>query len=242
MLYPKIVKNELVVYIYAIMKICFILVRPAVPGNIGASARAMKTMGFSCMRLVNPCDHLSREARILAHASGEILDNAEIFNSLEGALSNIDLSIATTAGSRVAKGTYRPVAGLPGIIQSKGKTVERIAIVFGSEGSGLTNEEIRRCDIASSVPLKQSYPSLNLSQAVMIYAYTLAELSAELHFPETNKAGGKEFRTMMDRSRELLLRLEVDRSPALFNRILERIALLEEEDVHLLLSILGRLG
>jgi len=129
--------------------------------------------------------------------------------------------------------------------------VNTLGLVFGREESGLSNNEIRLCDIASTIPLKETYPSLNLSQAVMIYAYTLANLDTgkdpgrlsperENGISSANSDPAK-FRTMMDKCGELLKRLEVDRSPALYNRILERLALLKEEDINLLLSVLGRL-
>jgi tRNA/rRNA methyltransferase len=233
------------------MKIYFILVEPAVPENIGASARAIKTLGFKYMRLVRPCDHLSTEARMLAHASGEILENAELFSDLQEALKNIDLSIATTAKKRGARVDYHTNAELPGLIRSKGEAVKSIGIVFGREESGLSNDEIRMCDLVSNIPLKQSYPSLNLSQTVMLYAYSLAELVIPLRKGKDPTRRSKEspasvsaplpFRTLMERSGELLHKLEVDRSPALYNRIMERLALLGEEDVHLLLSVLSRL-
>ena len=60
------------------MQICFILVEPAVPGNIGASARAIKTMGFNSLRLVRPAEYLGNEARMFAHGAGEILERAEV--------------------------------------------------------------------------------------------------------------------------------------------------------------------
>jgi tRNA/rRNA methyltransferase len=232
------------------MKIYFILVEPAVPENIGASARAIKTLGFKYMRLVRPCDYLSTEARMLAHASGEILENAEVFGDLKEALKNIDLSIATTAKKRGARVDYIGNAELTGLIRSKGEAVETIGIVFGREESGLSNDEIRMCDLVSYIPLKQSYPSLNLSQAVMLYAYSLAELvltHRQGKDPADRRKGSPApvsaplpFRTLMERSGELLRKLEVDRSPALYNRIMERIALLGEEDVHLLLSVFSR--
>ena len=234
------------------MNICFILVEPAVPGNVGASARAIKTMGFKRLRLVNPCDHLSSEARMLAHASGEILEEAEIFSGLAEALSDLDLSIATTAKTRDARVDFHRNTDLPGMIRAKGKTIENAGIVFGREESGLSNDEIRMCDLVSTIPLKQAYPSLNLSQAVMIYAYTLADLpfsekagespaikSGELTASNSSKT--KELRVMMDKSKALLRKLEMDRSPALYNRVLERLALMQEDDIHLLLSVLGRL-
>ncbi len=75
------------------LKISFILVEPAVPANVGAAARAIKTMGFDDLRLVKPCDHLSMEARMLAHASNEILENAKIFSTLKEALADIDFPL-----------------------------------------------------------------------------------------------------------------------------------------------------
>ena len=223
------------------MDVCFILVEPAVPGNVGAAARAIKTMGFNQLRLVNPCDHLSTEARMLAHASGEILEKARVCSSLEEALEDIDLSIATTAKKRDARVEFHLNRDLPGIIASKGESVKRTAIVFGGEESGLSNVQIRMCDMASSIPLKQSYPSLNLSQAVMIYAYTLFDLSFPEETGRVSPERENEFRRVMDKSKDILIKLGVDRSPALYNRILERLALLGEEDIHLLLSVLGRM-
>ena len=228
------------------MDLFFILVEPAVPGNVGASARAIKTMGFNQLRLVNPCDHLSTEARMLAHASGEILEKARVYSSLEEALEDIDLSIATTAKKRDARVEFYPNTDLPGIIESKGESVKSTGIVFGGEESGLSNEQIRMCDVASSIPLKQTYPSLNLSQAVMIYAYTLADLSVIEESgrvsPESiSPKRDNEFRAMMDKSKDMLVEMGVDKSPALYNHILERLAILGEEDIHLLLSVLGRM-
>jgi tRNA/rRNA methyltransferase len=245
----------------------FILVEPAVPGNVGAAARAIKTMGFRQMRLINPCDYLSREARMFAHASAEILENAEVFGSLSEALSDIDLSIASSAKVKDARLDYHRNTELPGMLKSKGNTVSTVGIVFGREESGLSNNEIRMCDLASTIPMKQVYPSLNLSQAVMIYAYTLAGMAEERNGNQATMQGDsdrkdrmygqemtatgrekqtlirndEEFRTMMDRSKELLRRIEADRNPALYNRILERIALLGEDDIHLLLSVLSRI-
>ncbi len=224
------------------MKVYFILVEPAVPGNIGSAARAIKTMGFSELRLVNPCDYLSLDARKMAHASGEILERAEVFYGLKEALADIDFSIATTAKQRDARLEFHPNTDIPDILRAKGNTIKNAAIVFGKEESGLSNDDIRICDMASTIPLVQNYPSLNLGQAVMLFAYTLG-----LSFPERENVleskdiNPNEFRTMMDKSKRFLKDIEVDRNPALYNRVLERIALLNEDDIHLLLSILGRL-
>ena len=227
------------------MEFYFILVEPSVPGNIGASARAIKTMGFKYLRLVNPSDHLSPESKMLAHASMEILESAEVFDDLDQALADLDLSIATTAKKRNIRADFLRNTELPGLLKSKGETVKKTGIVFGREESGLSNREIKLCDLVSTIPLKQSYPSLNLSQAVMLYAYTLSGPAGKSgpgkSGPGASPSSPLPFRTMMEKAEETLRRLEMDRSPALYNRILERIALLEEDDIHLLLSVLSKL-
>ncbi len=228
-----------VAYIYVDMIFCFILVEPAVPGNVGASARAIKTMGFSHLRLVNPCSHLNREAKMFAHGSTDILEKAELFPDLKTALQDIDLSIASTAKPRDLE--YLPLENLPGSIRSKGRTVRRVAVVFGREESGLNNAEIQQCDLVSGIRLKQPHPSLNLSHAVMLYAYILAGLQERAKEEFTSPAGEGEFRILMERSKEFLGRIGVDRNPALYNRLLERLAKLEEQDVHLVLSVLARI-
>ena len=228
-------------YIYSVMHFSFILVEPAVPGNIGAAARAIKTMGFSDLRLVSPADHLSEEARMLANGSTDILEKAEIFSSFEKALEGLDLSVATTAGKRQVRVEYSPVDRLPELLRIKGKSVHKAGIVFGREESGLTNEEIRLCDMVSSVPLAQSYPSLNLGQAVMIYAYTLSGfVPAKDTERNTVTADREGFREMMDKLRVILTEMGVDKTPALYNRLLERCACLGEDDIHLVLSVIKR--
>ena len=85
------------------MEVSFILVEPAGPENVGAAARAIKTMGFDDLRLVNPCDHLDMKARMLAHASNDILENAKVYQSFEEAIKDIDFVFATSAKQRWVK-------------------------------------------------------------------------------------------------------------------------------------------
>ena len=223
------------------MQISFILVEPAVHGNVGAAARAIKTMGFSDLRLVNPCNHLSQEARKFAHGSIDILEEAEVFNSLPLALENIDLAVATTSKKRSARLKYLPAENLAGFLDRKGNSVQSAGIVFGREESGLSNDEIRMCDMASSVPLAQAFPSLNLGQAVMIFAYSLSKYSlqpsSEENYPARDLQG---FRVMMDRTRQILDTMGLQDNPTLYNRLLERLAQLGEDDIHLVHSFLNR--
>ncbi len=222
------------------MKISFILVEPAVPENVGAAARAMKTMGFSDMRLVNPCDHLSDPARWLAHASNEILEGATVFNSLEEAVQDLDFIIGTSAKQRLVKEDYYSTRDIVPLIQTKGTAVQHIGIIFGREDSGLRNEELRRCDMVTTVPLQTTYPSLNLAQAIMLYAYELSQLhetGAQTTTREINENG---FRALKDKTSRLLLELDFKEESAIYPRILERLNLLGESDIHLLHSICNK--
>ena len=158
------------------MEFYFILVEPSVPGNIGSAARAIKIMGFRHLWLVKPCDHLDKEAIKMAHGSTDILKTARIFESLQEALSNIDLVIGTSAKKRTAHEDYIDCSLLPEIILKKGNSIDSSAIVFGREESGLTNDELKKCDIVTHIPMITEYPSANLAQAVMIYAYILSGL------------------------------------------------------------------
>ena len=156
------------------MEIVFILDRPEHPANIGGAARAIKTTGHSTIRLIQPLvNHLSSEAMALAHGSREILEGIETFQSLAEASFDCDLIIATTARHRRFKIDYKEADELPKLISQKGSFVKKVALLFGGERSGLSDEMIRQSDVVSTLPLATTYPSLNLSQAVMLYAYIL---------------------------------------------------------------------
>ena len=160
---------------------------------------------------------------------------------LEKAIADLDMTVATTAKTRDARVEYTVGSALPNLIRSKGKAVHKIGLVFGREESGLTNEEIRICDLVSSIPMKVPYPSLNLGQSVMLYAYIMASAHMANHSSTAPSMNEEGFRAMMDKSEKLLKELDMDTNPALYHRILERIASLGEDDIHLVHSILNRL-
>lgn len=154
----------------------FVLVEPKHPGNVGAVARAMKTMGFKNLMLVNPGKIDVPEARWMAHASEDILENARVFTSLEEALSAMHVTIATTQRKR---GIHLPFL-TPEEIGEKVVPISQehqVALVFGREDRGLNNEELAKCHLVSTIPAAVTYPALNLSQAVMIYCYELFKTS-----------------------------------------------------------------
>lgn len=218
------------------MEYYFILVEPSVPGNIGAAARAIKIMGFRHLWLVRPCDHLAMEAIKMAYGSGEILRNAKVFDSLEQALNGIDFIIGTSAKKRTAHEDYHNCSELPEIIMDKGHTINSVGFVFGREESGLTNDELKKCDLITHIPMISDYPSVNLAQAVMIYAYTLSGLTLK------NKENTKNFRNeeglkeLKRRIKIIFEDLGIDKNPTLHDRIMERLSLLSEDDIHLLHS------
>lgn len=159
------------------MEIVFVLVAPAVPENVGASCRALKTMGHQQLRLVNTQAHTHKQARILAHGSTDVLAEAAHFGSLTEALADVDLAIGTSAKPRHQFRSLTPAHELAPLLAAKRASVGRVALVFGCEASGLANEDLARCDLVSNIELPAPYPSLNLAQAVMLYAYELRSLN-----------------------------------------------------------------
>lgn len=224
------------------IEIHFILVEPAVPENIGAAARAIKTMGFSSLRLVNPANHLANEAKWLAHASNDILENANVYPSLKDAISDIDWVIGTTAKKRRVNQDYYPVNKLNGMIQKKASTIKTLAIVFGREESGLTNSELHLCHTVTSVPMKTTYPSLNLAQSVMIYAYNLSLLELNTLNEDEEKKDEESLIALKAKTEKILSRIGFIPESAIYNRIMERLMILGETDIHLVHSVCNKIN
>lgn len=217
----------------------FVLVEPAVPENVGAAARALKTMGFANLRLVNPCEYRDGKAKWVAHASAEVLEQAKVFSSLKDAVADIDFVIASSAKTRSVKGDHHPAEDLAEIIHSKPESIHSVAIVFGREESGLTNDEMQLCHISTFIPMATTYPSLNLSQAVMLYAYLLSNrpsASAQKH-----DVGEAKFKALTRRLKVLLSDTKIASNPNIHSRIFERVALLGDNDINLMLSVITAL-
>ncbi|MGQ8337903.1 tRNA/rRNA methyltransferase [Sunxiuqinia sp. A32] len=222
------------------MEITFILVEPSTPENVSAAARAIKTMGFKKLRLVNPCDHLSAPARWLAHASNDILENATVYRSFDDAIVDCDFRVGTTAKQRNVKEDYLSLSNLPGLLTDKGETIDKIAIIFGREDTGLRNEELAKCDLLSTVPLQTTYPSLNLAQSAMLYAYELSVLKASGEENTRKETGQESFRNLKDKVQNILVDLNFKEESAILPRIIERLNQLQESDIHLLHSICNK--
>lgn len=149
-----------------------VLVGTTHPGNIGAAARAMKTMGLSQLSLVSPRMFPCEEATSRASGSDDILERAQVCDSLNEALHGVSLVIATTARLRAVSWPVMTPGEMATKVMEQASS-SQIAIVFGREHSGLTNEELAFCQAAVKIPTDDEYSSLNLAAAVQIIAYEL---------------------------------------------------------------------
>ena len=219
------------------MKISFILVEPAVPENIGASARAIKTMGFGDLCIVNSSQHLDKKSKILAHGSNDILENANVYKNFDDLQSDFDFLIATSAKRRRTNENYIQGEDLAEFIQQRIGNLNRIGIIFGREESGLTNNEIRKCDLISYVPIANPYPSLNLSQAVMIYAYLLSNLTIAEQTPQPEELPDESLSKLKKKVKILLEDIEIKQVHIIGPRIMERLSYLKREDLSLMHSV-----
>lgn len=219
------------------MRLPIILVSPARAENVGAAARAMKTMGFTEMRIVASDAHLQPAARWVAHGAGDILDGIRHFDTLEEALSDVDFSIATTARSRAKFHYYATPQQLVPMLEEKRQWVGCTGLIFGREDSGLTNEELELADVLTGVPMVADYPSLNLGQAVMVYCYQLSTLMQQP--PVENVAGdGQQLNALRLRMAALLHRLEVADDQKMVDWVQQRLGLLEHRDTAMLHRLL----
>ena len=171
-----------------------ILFEPREPGNIGSAARAIKGMGLSRLYLVNPVPFKdAKPTWYMAHGAQEIIENSQVFDTLEEALEGVHLLVGTSHRKREAK-LPPPVSAreaaqeIASVSQS-----QQVALLFGREDFGLSTNQISRCQLMASIPMATKNPSLNLAQAVQVFAYELFLASigdipqAELEYAEVNR-------------------------------------------------------
>jgi TrmH family RNA methyltransferase len=152
--------------------ISIVLVDTKTPANIGATARCMMNMGLSRLVLVEPPVDSSHEAKKLAAGADSILDHAEVFSTLKEAVADYGLVFGTSRHKgRLRKNIHAPREAAQAIIPLLSKN--KVAIVFGNEVNGLTRDDLSLCNEIIAIPSSDSFPSLNLSHAVMIMAYEL---------------------------------------------------------------------
>ena len=173
------------------VEIVFVMVGTTHTGNLGAAARAMKTMGFTSLRLVDTCSHLSAEALARSSGANDVLQQAQKFDSLQAAIADCRIVIGTSARARqlaVPLKSCREIAIELGELAARAGShasactpdgdepvVQRVAMVFGQERSGLSNESLDLCTRLLRIPCNPDFSSLNLGSAVQVVAYELSQ-------------------------------------------------------------------
>lgn len=172
-----------------------VLVEPSVPGNIGSTARVMKNFGFKELILINPRTEIKGDAFRFAMHAEDIVENSQIFNSLKDFASTVSYIVGTTAKISTQRGTTNVRVAVSTNHPSLDKLLELeddVAILFGREEWGLTNEELEFCDMTIHIPTSEEYKALNLAQAVAIILYSLSIRRKDNFKPKYHEAKREE--------------------------------------------------
>ena len=216
-----------------------VLIEPKVPGNIGATARAMRTMGLSRLVLVNPVDFRAvPETRWMAHGAEDLIENAIVVSSVDEALADITFAVGTTNRSR---GIWlNPIYNIDIAAVNIASMVQKlsVAVLFGREDRGLLNHELQRCNLIVRIPAAMTYPSLNLSQAVMVIAYEIFQACMDPPEPvRLRLSKNQDIERICNRIMDTMLRVGFAPTPdedtflRSIRRVLRRSLQLEHRDV-----------
>jgi len=174
-------------------RIRVVLSRPSHPGNIGAAARAMKTMGLARLYLVLPKKYPDPQARAMATGAADVLESARVCANLGEALEGSTFSVALSARAREL--SHPPLdarAAARELVRAARR--DEVALIFGNETVGLSNKEVMQCSCVARIPGGPKYASLNLAQAVQVMAYEvrMATLDSIAAAPRTEYATHEE--------------------------------------------------
>jgi len=225
--------------------IYIVFVEPESPGNIGFLARTMKNFGFNDLVLINPCE-LENEAYYHAMHAKEIIWNHKEYKTLEDFIETekIDFVVGTT---RMAGGSYNVsrIAITPEQLSESLNITGNIAIIFGREGNGLSNEEVALCDIIVTIPTDESYPVLNISHAAAIILYELFKRERKYPREELEEASKSE-KELLIKEMDNLIKFtgypehKIKTSSTVFRRIIGR-AFIAGREAHTLIGTLRRI-
>jgi tRNA/rRNA methyltransferase len=224
----------------------FVLIGTSHPGNVGAAARAMKVMGFTDLVLVAPrfADVLKHdEAAAMASGATDVLANARIVPTLAEALDGISFACATAMTPR----DFGPPTRAPRELFAELATgKQRVALVFGSERFGMSNDDVYRCHVCLSIPTAADYGSLNLAQAVQLVAYdwrqALGGFPVQARTVDAKLADGVALQGLLEHWQQTLVDIEF-LDPAVPRKLMPRLqqllnrAQLTEEEVHILRGV-----
>jgi TrmH family RNA methyltransferase len=223
-----------------------VLCQTSHPGNIGATARAMKTMGLNRLYLVKPKKFPDDEAKALAVNAADLLNTAVVTSTLEEAIADCNFVLAVSGKERSLAQEIMTVR--EAAIKTKQlASSQQIALVFGNETSGLSTAEANRCQVLVTIPANPEYTSLNLAQAVQIMCYELrmAITDGDIHYEEKSVelASQDDLERFYDHLKEVLTLIGYI-NPKAPKKLFERLrrlyarARLEKEEVNLLRGIL----
>ena len=150
-----------------------ILIETSNSGNIGSVLRAMKTMGFKNLCLVNPKKFPSDEVKALAANAKDMIDDVVLVDTLDKALSDIDFVVGTSSRIRKVPWPNEPLNTVAPQINKIIESKTNVGILFGREDRGLTNDELQRCNLHMHIPANEEYPVLNLAMAVQVVCYQI---------------------------------------------------------------------
>ena len=184
--------------------ISIVLVRPKFHENVGSVARAMKNMGFHRLMIVQGCSPLHMNAYRLASGAEEILERAEEFFALREAIAQMGCVVGMTSRDRKERTSLlTPKALAKRLVSISEKNP--VGLVFGPEREGLTNEELSLCHFRVTIPSSESFPSLNLAQAVMVLCYELFQAQGGVEGDSFPVAPVEQLERMFDHMEETLI-------------------------------------
>lgn len=222
-----------------------VLARPSHPGNIGAAARAMKTMGLSDLWLVSPKKFPHPDAEAMASGAVDLLECATVSDTLEAALTGCVLAIGTSTRQRDLQAALL----MPEEAAARALTevqAGKVALVFGNETFGLSKEELACCQALMTIPANPEYSSLNLGSAVQVMAYVLRRTALDENFaePELDAAGLEEVERFYAHLEQTLIRIGF-LNPASPKRLMPKLrrlfsrTRLQKEEINILRGMLS---
>jgi len=215
-------------------------------GNVGAVARVMKNFGVKELVLVSPKFASFDEAYARAMHGRDVLENARMFKTVKEAIVDADCVVATTARLGDQYHVFRTAITPQTLVENLGGVEGKVAILFGRESSGLTNEEIKEADIVVTIPASEDYPTLNLSHAVAIILYELFKSSlSHLTKKKVRAATRREREQALKFFREIILALgyreeKIELVEKAFRNIISR-AWISGREMHTLLGVLRKI-
>jgi tRNA/rRNA methyltransferase len=225
-----------------------VLVHTSLPANIGAAARAMYTMGIGHPVLVRPARFPHADATALASGATAVLDAATVVPTLDAALAGTQMSVAFTARPREFAGGVLPLRDAAAAAIARAASAD-VALVFGTEMSGLTNDELARCTTVTTIATNPDYASLNVAAAVQVAAWEMrvAALADRVwSAPRFEPATHDDIEALHAHAQRTLVALRF-LDPARPRRLMPRLrrlfarAGLEREEVNILRGILTRI-